>query len=154
MTAPWLKWAAARCADSSTTSASSLFGPHIPVHDGIESLILALRRPSQAWLEQSLIRQAAVGQFDHFKNCLWPMHGMMLWWTYSSSEPACTGCHPHHESAGEEQNWCCCTEACFVHVEVSLSVLMILWCTCLRRILHNSLPSGPIPFKCSGNVLW
>ena len=63
-----------RCADSSTTSAPAnpcLAGPHISDHDGIESLILALRRPCQASLEQSLIHQADVGRLAHFKNCLW-----------------------------------------------------------------------------------
>ena len=78
--------------------------------------------------------------------------GMMLWRTYSSSEPVCTCCHPFNESA-TGQNFCCCTQACLVHVEISLRVLMILRRTCPRKILHNSLPSGPIPFKFSANIL-
>ena len=75
------------------------------------------------------------------------MHGMMLWWTYSSSEPAWTGWHPHHESATD---LLLLHRGMSVHFEVSLSVLMILRRTYPRKMLHNSLPSGPIPFNFSG----
>ena len=139
---------AARCADSSTTSASvylPVFGHIFQVMALKASFWLCIACPIQVAHRPS----QALPYSSSWCRSAWSLQKLPLawcWWTYSPQEPACTGCHAHHESATKEQNWCCCTEACTsVHFEVSLSVLMIWRRTCPQKILHNSLSSGPIP---------
>ena len=113
-------------------------------HDGIESLILAFRRPFQASLEQSLFHQADVRRLGHFKNYLW--HDVVVNILFIRTCPVLAAIHSMNQPLKGKT-----FAVAHRHVLSTLGFPWGFWWFCGALALGKfySLPSGPILFKFS-----